>query len=375
MFIIDANNNEATAVTRQTFAGLGFRERDHLQEWIAKNPAMLGEEEELLIIQKEFAGFDETRERLDLLALDKDGNLVIIENKRDDTGADVTWQALKYVSYCSTLTKEEIVRIFQQYLGDGKNAEAELRSFFGQDDFSTLLEQGDQRIILVAANFRKEVTSTVMWLFSRGIRIKCIKVTPYKHGENIFIDTEQIIPVKDAEEYLIKLAQKKQQESIATGVYQQEGETYSKFWNLLQQRMDAQPNTPFTDIKPRKKGWLWFASGLRGTSYIFSVWHAGAAVELYINRGRKELTNPIFDKLHQRKNEIESKFGGNLAWTPAGKAATIKYILRNVNGLNEGDWDKMIDFFVEYIPRFEAAMREVLNEVLADEPETATPEE
>lgn len=37
--------------------------------------------EELLIIQKEFDGFDDTRERLDLLALDKDGNLVIIENK------------------------------------------------------------------------------------------------------------------------------------------------------------------------------------------------------------------------------------------------------------------------------------------------------
>jgi len=63
MFIIDENNNAATAVAPQTFAGLGFRERDHLQEWIAKNPAMLGEEDGLLIIQKEFAGFDETRER------------------------------------------------------------------------------------------------------------------------------------------------------------------------------------------------------------------------------------------------------------------------------------------------------------------------
>lgn len=57
-----------------------------------------------------------TRERLDLLALDKEGNLVIIENKLDDSGRDVVWQALKYASYCSTLTKEEIIRIFQEYL-------------------------------------------------------------------------------------------------------------------------------------------------------------------------------------------------------------------------------------------------------------------
>ncbi len=64
-------------------------------------PESLGEE--LLIIQKEFDGFDETRERLDLLALDKQGSLVVIENKLDDSGRDVVWQALKYASYCSSL--------------------------------------------------------------------------------------------------------------------------------------------------------------------------------------------------------------------------------------------------------------------------------
>jgi hypothetical protein len=72
--------------------------------------------EELLIIQKEFDGFQDTNERLDLLALDKQGCLVVIENKLDDTGRDVTWQALKYASYCSTLSKEQIRAIYQSYL-------------------------------------------------------------------------------------------------------------------------------------------------------------------------------------------------------------------------------------------------------------------
>ena len=192
----------------QKFGLLGFQERKHLQEWIAENPSLLGEDEELLIIQKEFAGFAGTGERLDLLALDKGGNLVVIENKLDDSGTDVTWQALKYVSYCSTLKATGIMRIFQKYLeksGTGKDAETELREFFGQNDFATKLDQGYQRIILVAARFRKEVTATVKWLCDRGIIIKCIKVTPYKHGESIIIDTEQIIPVKDAEEYVMRL--------------------------------------------------------------------------------------------------------------------------------------------------------------------------
>ena len=82
MYIIDQDNNEVLPISKRTFSELGFREREHLQEWIAKRPEILGEE--LLIIQKEFDGWTETRERLDLLALDKSGNLVVIGNKLDD---------------------------------------------------------------------------------------------------------------------------------------------------------------------------------------------------------------------------------------------------------------------------------------------------
>ncbi|MBN9678727.1 hypothetical protein [Salipiger bermudensis] len=49
----------------------------------------------MLIIQKEFDGFGGTRERLNLLALDRGGQLVIIENELDDCRRDVVWQGLK----------------------------------------------------------------------------------------------------------------------------------------------------------------------------------------------------------------------------------------------------------------------------------------
>jgi len=101
MYQINPTSNAIVQLVPKSFSELGFTERGHLQEWIAKMPESLGEE--LLIIQKEFDGFDETRERLDLLALDKQGSLVVIENKLDDSGRDVVWQALKYASYCSSL--------------------------------------------------------------------------------------------------------------------------------------------------------------------------------------------------------------------------------------------------------------------------------
>lgn len=126
---------------------------------------MLGEE--LLIIQKEFDGFNNTRERLDLLALDKDGNLVIVENKLDDSGREVVWQAMKYAGYSSTLTKDDIKSIFQQYLdkfGINEKSEDLITEFLDKSSFDEVILNNElsQRIILVAKSFRPEVTNTVM---------------------------------------------------------------------------------------------------------------------------------------------------------------------------------------------------------------------
>jgi hypothetical protein len=73
MYKVDTPTNSLHSLQEVSFSSLGFRERDHLQEWLAKNPQALtrDNDDELLIIQKEFAGFDDTKERLDLLALDK----------------------------------------------------------------------------------------------------------------------------------------------------------------------------------------------------------------------------------------------------------------------------------------------------------------
>lgn len=171
MYLINKTENKIEKVAEKSFSELGFKERDNLQEWIANNPECLGED--LLIIQKEFDGFNDTNERLDLLALDKRGNLVVIENKLDDSGRDVTWQVLKYASYCSSLTKVQLKDIYQKYLdkkGKNENAVENLSEFYSNTEFNELqLNQGtSQRLIMIAGNFRKEVTSTALWLTNYG---------------------------------------------------------------------------------------------------------------------------------------------------------------------------------------------------------------
>ena len=63
LFGINPESTEQTEIIEEVeFARLGFQERRDIQEWIVANPVILGED--LLIIGKEFSGFDRTNERL-----------------------------------------------------------------------------------------------------------------------------------------------------------------------------------------------------------------------------------------------------------------------------------------------------------------------
>ena len=132
LFKINSSTRGAEAVPEVEFAKLGFKERSDIQEWVANNPRILGEE--LLIVGKEFDEFDKTRERADLVAVDRYGKVVIIELKRDDSGADVHWQAIKYASYFSRATPDAIVRMLAQH-EEISEAEAEetLKRHLGAD--------------------------------------------------------------------------------------------------------------------------------------------------------------------------------------------------------------------------------------------------
>ena len=364
MYKIDKEKNRIIEISKKTFSELGFKEREHLQEWIAYNPSVFGEE--LLIIQKEFANFDDTNERLDLLALDKNGNLVIIENKLDDSGKDVTWQALKYASYCSGLTKENIVKIYQEYLdkysqkGDAKE---NLVDFFDAQEYEEIvLNNGfNQRIILVAANFRKEVTSTVLWLMNYKLKIQCFKATPYKFNEQLFINFEQIIPTKDTEDYMIGMAEKTQNDMQIQTKLQHRHIIRIDFWKFLLEKMSSKSNL-FKTISPSKNNWIGTGSGVRGIPYNFVVSGQYARVELYIDRGDKVENKQFFDFLFNKKDEIEKQFGDSLTWERLDdkQASRIKYE-KSGNIFDKEQWEEMINFMMNSMIKFENTFKNYMS--------------
>lgn len=317
MYLIDKDSNKLVKVEKKTFKSLGLDERHNLQEWIAKEPSSLGED--LLIIQKEFDGFADTKERLDLLAIDKSGNLVIIENKLDDSGKDVTWQAIKYASYCSSLSKSDVIEIYQKYLNDQclkESAVENLSDFFDNKDLKDIdINVGNgQRIFFVAANFRKEVTSSVMWLLNSGLKMKCFKVTPYEYGGKILLDFDQIIPVKDAEEYTISIAKKTQDENKSGEDKQARYNVRQIFWTEFVE-YNKTVNGLYANSTPTTENWIGRAvKGSNGMNCNVIVNYDNCRAEIYINTGDQDRNKKIFDYLAANKEDIEEKYGEALTW-------------------------------------------------------------
>ena len=161
-------------------------------EWVAANPG---------IGAGNWQGvqFDRTDERLDLLAVDPDGKLVVIELKRDDTGANAHWQAIKYA-----LPTSRHCRANCGYAQWSPEEREELVQHL--DDLNAL--NSDQRIILASHRFAPEVTSAALWLNSKAPGedlITCVTLTPYRDANtgSLYVQSTTIIPVPGEEGYII----------------------------------------------------------------------------------------------------------------------------------------------------------------------------
>lgn len=199
MYKVDLENKKLIEIPVTAFGSLKLKERFDIQEWISGTPKILGEE--LLIIAKEL--FLPSGKRLDLLAVDKQGALVIIELKRDDSGTDVDWQAIKYASYCSSFTQDEIYKIFAEYLGSNDDDAQDRIEAFIDSELEGLNQQ--QRIILVSKEFNSEVISAVLWLREFEIDIACVRLTPHLDDKgSLFVNSEIIIPLPEAKNYIQK---------------------------------------------------------------------------------------------------------------------------------------------------------------------------
>ena len=125
-YVVDPATREPVRLGPVSFRDIGVRERDDLERWIAKDPGLLGER--LLVISSEFSGFDKSNRRLDILALDSKGSIVIIELKLDANRSLADQQAIRYAAMCSDMTMDDVVRALAESDGcSTSEAEDKLR--------------------------------------------------------------------------------------------------------------------------------------------------------------------------------------------------------------------------------------------------------
>jgi hypothetical protein len=234
------------------FKARGFLERFDMEKWVAADPAVLTGEE-LMVITTEFGGFDKTKERLDVLAIDTDGQLVVVELKRDDSGKNVDLQALKYAAYCSTMTLKEVAAVHATYRKlTEEEAEARIRGFITDDEFNEVSDT--PRIMLVSREYRNEVTASVKWLRDKhGIDITCIKWDVYElpDGE-VVVDTSILIPQPETREFEMRVHKKEKNERPLSRRQIATNEFFTHCAELLNEQVPADyatpTNTPYYQI-------------------------------------------------------------------------------------------------------------------------------
>ncbi|WP_413909528.1 DUF4268 domain-containing protein [Desulfobacula sp.] len=114
------------------------------------------------------------------------------------------------------------------------------------------------------------------------IRIQCFKATPYERNDQLFLTMDQIIPTKEVEDYMIRIAEKTQDDIDNKTELKNRHIIRQKFWGELLQSMNLKSKL-FQNISAGKYNWIGAGSGVRGISYNFGVSKNYGRAELYID--------------------------------------------------------------------------------------------
>lgn len=200
MLKISRNDKKLSRLTTQTLGAAKIQERYDLQEYIFNSPEEfckeLGPEIDLKIIGKEVLPSEEVGDRIDLLALDQDGSVVIIELKRGNDKFQLL-QAISYAAMIAKLSEDELLS-----MAGTRRAEIEdwLRLNAPEVDADSFKINQSQRILLVAEAYDYEVLVAAEWLYEKDVEIDCVRVDLAVDGTAEYLTFVQVFPTPELAE-------------------------------------------------------------------------------------------------------------------------------------------------------------------------------
>lgn len=142
---------------------------ERLESWLVKDISIVSND--LLVIgrqiETDFGGV------IDLLCVDYNGDIVIVELKRDKTPREITAQTLDYASWAKDLSNEKITEIANRYLGEKGSFEDAFKRKFGAEIPEILNEH--HKMLIVASEIDSSSERIIKYLSdSYGVGINAI---------------------------------------------------------------------------------------------------------------------------------------------------------------------------------------------------------
>jgi len=132
-----------------------------------------------------------TKTRIDLMGLDRDGNVVIIEIKKGVSEREVVSQILEYGVWAESIQYEDLNRIAKdKHLKDFQDLYKKYESDFKlvPDPFNR-----KQRLYIVAEKIDKKIEDVTRYLKIRGMDIKCVELNFHEDSGHELAHTKVIV--------------------------------------------------------------------------------------------------------------------------------------------------------------------------------------
>ena len=141
--------------------------------------------EELLIVGRQIS--TDTDKRLDILAIDPEGRLVLVELKKEQAKREIISQIIDYASWLDKLSEHEVEMIFRD--NNNKSLLEEFKRVYNRE-----FKRNEEIVLfLLARSFDKDVLDAVNYLLEYGLPIVCIEYDIFGNdGDSIFLYTRQV---------------------------------------------------------------------------------------------------------------------------------------------------------------------------------------
>lgn len=173
-----------------------------LEDFLAADIAIL--DENLLLIGRQvptaYGKF------IDLLALDREGKLVVIELKKDRTPREVVAQVLDYGSWVKGLQEDDIAGLFENFINKHEHGgDVSLDQAFCQkfqvEEMPEVLNEAHE-LIVVAAKLDDSTERIINYLTDFGVAINAVFFSFFKDGDHEYLSRAWLIEPDQADERL-----------------------------------------------------------------------------------------------------------------------------------------------------------------------------